>query len=177
MSSAVKYSLFILIVLSLVGGELILNGENAFTGETLAVDGMMTGNLVKESGNTNAYLAVALVVFILVTLILLFHGKKMKHPKDPASVASLLMRIALGIWLINFGYHVEPTSWGYFLGTLSILFALAILIGIKSRIVSYLAFFFILIIVGPMVDFFTTLLLIALTFALFLMGPGKLRFK
>ena len=179
--SLVKYMLFVLLLASVFSGEFILNDDNA-TGLSInqmaGDNGFITGNSVKGSDENmlSPGTLVLIVVFILLGVLLVTQRKAFKfilQMKEPLNITSILLRIAIGLFLIRYGYGLAPA---YFTGILGIFLGLALMLGVLTKPAAYTSFFYVLAMFISNTDDWVVLPWLTIALALVFIGGGKFSF-
>jgi uncharacterized membrane protein YphA (DoxX/SURF4 family) len=178
-ASAVKYSLFFLVFLAMVGAEIVLNQESVYDGliphKQLAAGDMVTGNVVSEEGESpgSFFVPVLIILFIIVSLFAWLKRKSLwiiEH--DGSDYGRLVLRIMLGIVFMILGFEFSPTFVGYALAMLKLILGVLLIVGLFTRPVAFVGFFYFLSFFAGPFDLVMTVVLLGISLCVILLGAG-----
>lgn len=176
-SSTVKYTLFVMLLVAVMGGELIINSDSSATGMSINEmhmnDGAMTGNFIKETGaGSEPYLLTLIAIMAVLGLIILLKKEWFRwvYSKGLNFESLLLLRVVLGLVLIKTGLDLEPTLAGYASGIVGILLGVLVVLGLFTRLAGYLSFFYCTGMIFYGTPFWQALPLMAIAISLFFQG-------
>lgn len=177
-ASTVKYALFFLVFCAIIGAEVVLNQQSvydAFTVDGQATGGMVTGNAVNENADSDGgyFIPVLVVLFVVASLYVWLQRKKLwvvEH--DGSDYARLILRVMLGIVFLIFGFEVTPTFVGYGIAMLKLIVGVLLIVGIFTRVVAYVGFFYFLSFLAGPFDLVMTVVFLGISLCVMFLGPG-----